>query len=334
MYNPDVTPRLSHDAWEAFLARHPDAHLLQSAAWGELKSRFGWTAVRLSVGDAGAQVLFRRPFPGLTLAYIPRGPVGDWLPKLLPELLAACRSERAFALKIEPDAAEGDSIEVRLRQAGLLPSRQPIQPRRSLLVDLTGDEDQLLGRMHSKTRYNIHLAERRGVQVRPWDDLGAFHRLMQRTGERDTFGVHSAAYYRLAYQVFHPPGECELFLAESGGQPLAALMVFARGRAAWYLYGASSDQGRNLMSTYLLQWEAMRWARRRGCVTYDMWGIPDEPEDVLESQFTHRKDGLWGVYRFKRGFGGRLVRTIGAWDLPLMPVLYRAYRLAESRFRG
>jgi peptidoglycan pentaglycine glycine transferase (the first glycine) len=334
MYNPDVTPRLSHDAWEAFLARHPYAHLLQSAAWGDLKSRFGWTAVRLSVGDAGAQVLFRRPFPGLTLAYIPRGPVGDWLPRLLPELIAVCRLERAFALKLEPDAAEGDSMGESLRQAGFLPSRHPIQPRRSLLVDLIGDEDQLLGRMHSKTRYNIRLAERRGVHVHPWDDLEAFHRLMQRTGERDTFGVHSAAYYRLAYQVFHPPGECELFLAESGGQPLAALMVFARGRAAWYLYGASSDQGRNLMSTYLLQWEAMRWARRRGCATYDMWGIPDEPEDVLESQFTQRQDGLWGVYRFKRGFGGRLVRTIGAWDLPLRPVLYRAYRLVERRLRG
>lgn len=334
MYNADVTPRLSHDAWEAFLARHPHAHLLQSTAWGELKSRFGWTPIRLSVDNAGAQVLFRRFLPGLTLAYVPRGPMGDWLPGLLPDLIAACRAERAFALTLEPDVAEGDSLEERLLQAGFRPSRRAIQPRRSLLVDLVDEEDQLLGRMNSKTRYNIHLAERKGVRVRPWDDLGGFHRLMQHTGQRDAFGVHSAAYYHLAYQLFHPRGECELLLAEHEGLPLAALMVFARGRTAWYLYGASSDEARNLMPTYLLQWEAMRWARRRGCVTYDLWGVPDEPETVLESRFAHRQDGLWGVYRFKRGFGGRLVRTIGAWDLPLKPFLFRAYSLAASRLRG
>jgi lipid II:glycine glycyltransferase (peptidoglycan interpeptide bridge formation enzyme) len=202
------------------------------------------------------------------------------------------------------------------------------------MVDLAATDEDLLSRMHPKTRYNIRLAERKGVVVRPWDDLQGFHRLLQSTSERDAFGVHSEAYYRLAYELFHPRGECELLVAEGGGRLLAALMVFARGRSAWYFYGASSAEGRNLMPTYALQWEAMRWARGRGCTTYDLWGVPDEPEATLESEFTRRHDGLWGVYRFKRGFGGQLMRTTGAWDLALRPTLYRLYGLAASRLRG
>jgi len=98
-----------------------------------------------------------------------------------------------------------------------------------------------------------------------------------------------------------------------GGEALAALMVFQRGRRAWYFYGASSDEYRELMPTYLLQWEAMRWARTNGCETYDLWGVPEASEDQLEAEFPHRSDGLWGVYRFKRGFGGDLHRSHGPW---------------------
>ncbi len=96
-----------------------------------------------------------------------------------------------------------------------------------------------------------------------------------------------------------------LLLAEYEGRPLAALMVFALGRRAYYLYGASTDEERNRMPTYLLQWRAMQWARARGCLEYDLWGVPDEDEQTLEAQFETRRDGLWGVYRFKRGSAGR-----------------------------
>ncbi|HSB89467.1 MAG TPA: peptidoglycan bridge formation glycyltransferase FemA/FemB family protein [Anaerolineales bacterium] len=329
-----MTPRLSPDAWEAFLARHPDAHLLQSAAWGELKAHFGWEPVRLASSNAGAQLLLRRLAPGLTLAYVPRGPVGPWLSALLPDLVAECRARGAFALKVEPEAPEGDPLETSLPAHGFLRAKHAIQPRRTIMVDLAGSEDELLDRMHPKTRYNIRLSERKGVQVRPWDDLRTFHHLLQSTGERDAFGVHSEAYYRRAYELFHARGECELLVAEHDGRPLAALMVFARGSTAWYFYGASSSEGRNLMPTYALQWEAMRWARGRGCSRYDLWGVPDEPESVLESEFTRRQDGLWGVYRFKRGFGGQLARTAGAWDLVLRPGLYRLYGFAARSLRG
>jgi lipid II:glycine glycyltransferase (peptidoglycan interpeptide bridge formation enzyme) len=140
------------------------------------------------------------------------------------------------------------------------------------------------------------------------------------------FGIHSPDYYRQAYDIFHPHDLCELFIAEFEHQPLAAIMVFTYGERAWYFYGASSDLHRNLMPTYLLQWEAMLWAKSRGCSEYDLWGIPDAPLESLEADFKTRSDGLWGVYRFKRGFGGELRRSVGAWDRVYRPLLYYFYR--------
>jgi lipid II:glycine glycyltransferase (peptidoglycan interpeptide bridge formation enzyme) len=115
-------------------------------------------------------------------------------------------------------------------------------------------------------------------------------------------------------------------MAEYEGMPLAAVMIFAHGKRAWYFYGASDNHYRELMPSYLIQWEAMRWARSIGCEDYDLWGVPDFDAETLESNFTSRKGGLWGVYRFKRGFGGELRRTIGSWDRVYNPILYKFYR--------
>jgi lipid II:glycine glycyltransferase (peptidoglycan interpeptide bridge formation enzyme) len=198
---------------------------------------------------------------------------------------------------------------------------------RTIVVDLSGSEEEILARMKQKTRYNIRLATRKGVTVRPWNDLDGFHRMMQVTGARDGFGVHSPDYYRRAWEIFHPAGMAELLLAEYQGQPLAALMVFGRGKRAWYLYGASTNEERNRMPTYLLQWEAMRWAKTRGCETYDLWGVPDAPPERLEAEFTTQRGGLWGVYRFKRGFGGQVHRAQPAHDRIFHPLMGWAYRL-------
>lgn len=179
--------------------------------------------------------------------------------------------------------------------------------------------------MKQKTRYNIRLAEKKGVIVRTWDDMESFHKMMLVTGDRDHFGIHSLEYYRCAYELFHPMDMCELLVAEYEGKPLAALMVFARGQRAWYFYGASTDEERNRMPAYLLQWEAMKWAKARGCEEYDLWGVPDEEEPTLEANFEKQQDGLWGVYRFKRGFGGELKRVAQAMDRVYNPMLYWAY---------
>jgi peptidoglycan pentaglycine glycine transferase (the first glycine) len=328
-------PELDASQWDTFLSRYPQAHLLQSGDWGELKSGFGWEPVRLANGEAGAQLLFRRLPLGLSMAYLPKGPAGPNVilahdHPLWAEIDAACRRRRAVFLKLEPDAWD-DPLNPLPPPPGFRLSPQTIQPPRTLVVDLQGGEEQVLMRMKQKTRYNIRLAEKKGVAVRPSANLETYHRLMQVTGERDRFGVHSQAYYQRAYDLFHPHGACELLVAEAEGHPLAALMVFARGWRAWYFYGASSDVHREWMPTYLLQWEAMRWAMRRGCREYDLWGVPDADEAALEASFTQRTDGLWGVYRFKRGFGGALRRAPGPWERVYQPGLYWLYRLWARR---
>jgi lipid II:glycine glycyltransferase (peptidoglycan interpeptide bridge formation enzyme) len=325
-------PELSSSAWEEFLASFPDAHILQTANWGELKASFGWSVAyvrALNSQACGAQVLFRRLPLGFTLAYIPRGPVGQDWDSLWPEVDALCRRRRAIFLKVEPDCWD---FEPQVRSPhgpppGFQLSQQSIQPPRTLVVSLVGNESELLERMKQKTRYNIRLALKKGVVVSPFNDIGLFSKLMQVTGERDRFGVHSPSYYEKVYDLFYPRGECQMLLAEYKSEPLAALMVFARGKRAWYFYGASSDVHRDRMPSYLLQWGAMRWARLQGCSEYDLWGVPDVEEEVLEANFTKRPDGLWGVYRFKRGFGGELRRAAGPWDRVYLPGMYRLYSM-------
>jgi lipid II:glycine glycyltransferase (peptidoglycan interpeptide bridge formation enzyme) len=154
------------------------------------------------------------------------------------------------------------------------------------------------------------------------------------TGERDAFAVHSPAYYRRAYDSLVPGDRARLIIASYEGQALAALLVCACGDKAWYMYGASSNAHRERMPAYALQWAAMQWARSRGCTTYDLWGIPDLDEESLEAQFTTRSDGLWGVYRHKRGYGGEVVRYTCAFDRVYNRPAYLAYQLALRLRRG
>ncbi len=329
--------------WEAFTDSRPDAHILQAARWGALKSHFGWSVERVALrrgGEiiAGAQVLYRRlPFGLGSIAYIPKGPIADWSDReavslLLVALDEAAKARGAVLLKVEPDAEDTPRWRARLREMGFVPSPQTVQPPRTILVDISPDEDAILAAMKQKTRYNIRLAFRKGVEVRRGTeaDLDDFNRLMQITGRRDGFGVHAPEYYRKAYELFAPVGRIALLMAYYRGRPLAGLMAFAHGKRAWYLYGASSNEERSRMPTYALQWEAIRWARERGCVLYDLWGVPDEDEEVLEAEFTKRRGGLWGVYRFKRGFGGRLVRHLPAWDRVYKRPIYSLYRLLTT----
>jgi peptidoglycan pentaglycine glycine transferase (the first glycine) len=318
--------------WNAFLERFADVHLLQTSAWGAFKAEFGWNSSWLITGNAvGAQVLFLKLPLGYKVAYIPKGPIGykgadrSQLAAFWSELDILCQEERAVFVKVEPDLWENEPGEIML-PAGYRPGEHAIQPLRTLIVDIGVDEETILARMKQKTRYNIRLAGRKGVSVHPWDDVAGFYRMMQATGERDNFGIHTQAYYQTVYELFHLRGECELLVAKYQGVALAALMVFAHGERAWYFYGASTGEHRNLMPTYLLQWEAIRWARTRGCRTYDMWGVPDADLETLEAQFTERSDGLWGVYRFKRGFGGEIRRASDPWERVYNPMLYTLYR--------
>jgi lipid II:glycine glycyltransferase (peptidoglycan interpeptide bridge formation enzyme) len=336
----DTIFSISPDEWDRFVATHSTGHILQTAPWGALKSQFGWSTGRVGLAragklEAGAQLLYRRLPAGLgQLAYVPKGPMVNWEDKAQTETLMAAldraaRAQGSIALTIEPDLPDKDANDVQLHTLGFSPSPlDSVQPRRTIIVDIAPDEDEILAAMKQKTRYNVRLATRKGVTVREATeaDLPAFHGLMAATGERDEFGVHAPAYYEAAYRLFASRGWSRLLLAEVEEEVVAAVMVFAIPPRSWYLYGASGDAHREKMPTYLLQWEAIRWAKSLGCTSYDLYGVPDEDEEALEAQFTQRGDGLWGVYRFKRGFGGKLTRSAGAWDRVYAPVRYRLYR--------
>lgn len=327
-------PILTSAAWDEFIRAHPNAHLLQTRAWGELKAGFGWEAVRLVQGSCGAQVLFRHLPLGFTTAYLPKGPVGPGWAEFWPALDQLCRQKRAVFLKVEPDLWEPISPEQTRALAGFRPEGIAVQPRRTLLVDLHGTEEDWLARMSKKTRACFRTAERGGVSAQLSDDVAAFYSLLEETGQRDAFGVHTAEYYQQVYRQFAARGQAALILAMWEGHPLAGLMVFAQGTRAYYLYAASRGEQRQLNPTYLIQLEAMRWAARQGCLEYDLYGVPDADEETLEAQFTERTDGLWGVYGYKRKFGGQLARSAGAWEKIYFAPGYAAYRWWAARRGG
>jgi len=336
----DQTSVLDAAIWDRWVSSDPRGHLLQTWAWGELKGAFGWTPVRVAIERdgslaAGAQVLYRRVGP-LSIGYIPKGPVlieeeGEAVELLWQTIQRCSRRMRAIMLKVEPEWRDEDASRHNWWASwGLRASADCVQPRRTIMVDIAPAESDILARMKPKWRYNIHLSERKGVEVREGsaDDLTVFYDLMRVTGERDHFGIHSPAYYRRAWELFAPSGRAVLFMAYHQGQPLAGLMAYAFNGQAWYMYGASSNEYRHLMSNHQLQWRAMRWAKGKGCTQYDLWGIPDaDPRDADD-------EPLGGVGRFKGGFGGQVVRYVGAYDYVYSQPLYWAMQKLWARRRA
>ncbi len=326
-------PEITKPEWAKFFANYPNSHILQTPEWGDVKSNFAWHPVHFLHKDCGAQLLIRYLPLGYKIAYIPMGPIGKlerW-DALLAEIDEFCRFQRVVFLKVEPDNWNMPHTADLLTQTGFILSSQNIQPAATILINLNDTEDNILANMKQKTRYNIRLAERKDVAVSESTDINRFYRLVQETSIRDGFGIHTKAYYQGTFDAFRPSGRCQLLLAEFAGDVLAGLMVFFQGKRAWYFYGASGSEHRDLMPNYLLQWEAIKWARSHGCQVYDLWGVPDEDIENLETNFTKRSDGLWGVYRFKRGWGGQLMRSAGAWDRIYSPLFYKMYAMWTRR---
>ncbi len=322
---------INKKTWDENFPTLENPHILQTFEWGELKSEFGWTPYRFEHNSSIFQILMKKlPF-GLKIAYIPKGIINtenDGLWKLIDEF---CISKKAIFLKYEHDSFIGEGDQNRVETKFIV--SKPIQPKSTIEIDLSGSESDWLVRMRQKTRYNIKLAIKKGIQIEQTDDVSTFHQLMLDTGIRDNFGVHSKKYYQLVFDLFSPSNKVALLIAKFEQSPLAGLMIFRSGDRSWYFYGASNNLERNRMPTYLLQFEAMKWAKSLGCKSYDLWGIPDDDEEVLERDFNNRSDGLWGVYRFKRGFGGVIKRASPAYDRVYNPVLYKMIDIFQ-KLRG
>lgn len=328
-----LVPVELREQWDSFIAEHPCGHLLQSWAWGDLKAQSGWHPLRLALWNkekqqimAAAQVLQRTvtavPLWAGHLAYIPKGPIIDWSQASLREMFFSqldryLRKQGALALQMElgqdVSAANSELILKCLAELPAYPTRA-IQPLRTIVLDLTPDEDTLLAQMKEKCRYNVRLAGRKGVTIRVADsreDVQAWYKLLQTTGERDRFGIHAFDYYLRVWELFGSLHQVQLWLAEHNGQLLAGIFVGLFARQAMYLYGASSNEQRQLMPNYLLQWEAIRWAKQQGATLYDFWGIPET--DV-------ENEAMAGVYRFKRSWGGQVVQFLGCYERVYHPL--------------
>jgi len=307
------------------------SNFLQSALWGYFKSRFGWQVLAFSVQEHPLLVLLRRLPGGVFLAYVPHplttlapeqrsllGELAGELPKYLPSGTLAVRYDIAWELPL------------RLKEWGIPNARKAvmdIQPPSTVILSLEDEEEQLLQGMKRKTRYNIKLAGRKGVEItlEPDEFLQEWYALYRETAERDRIEIHSYDYYHSLLKLSREQGsggpQLHLVSARHEGDLLAGIIVGIYGRRATYMYGASSNRKRNLMASYAVQWEAIRLAKSSGCGEYDLFGIPpaDDPDHPMH-----------GLYRFKTGFGGRLVHRPGTYDVPILPIKYALFRKVEK----
>jgi len=316
------------------------AGFLQMWEWGELKARTGWEPLRLAVERDGrfvgaAQVL-KRSVPGLgkSLFYSPGGPLlpagadRDVFTELVAELDALAATHGAMALKVDPAVlAADDGYRCMLRDTGFRPAEIAeegfggTQPRYVMQVDIRPSEEELLAGFKPKWRYNIGLAERKGVRVRT---AVSAEDVDTETAERDGFKVRALSYFRDIHELFIAPGHGALFLAHVGDELVAGAITLACGLRAWYVYGASANAHRNTMPNHLMQWEMMRWAKARGCEVYDMRGVARADDTA---------NPLQGLNRFKEGFGAQYVEYVGEWDRVYSPGWYRLFHAAEPAVR-
>ncbi|CAN5669275.1 peptidoglycan bridge formation glycyltransferase FemA/FemB family protein [soil metagenome] len=338
MSNHPITA--SQSAWNASLSAL-GGHLLQSWEWGDFKGRHGWKPSRIANADGSgmAQVLFRHRGP-VSVAYIPRGPAlergGSGSVELMDSVDAICKEHRSLYTLVEPNehVPWADRVESDKRwRAG----PDHIQPGRTVKIELA-DDDVMLKQMHQKTRYSVRLAMRKGVAVETFEGLDEpayqiFYRLLSETSNRNEFGIHHEDYYR---DFLHAFGTNALMLiARVDGEPAAGLIGAAFGEEAIYMYGGSSVENRAHGAAFLLQFEAMRWARDKGMKRYDLWGIPmRDPELQAEKDAqvpATRGDDWRGLHRFKTGFGGNIVEYPGALERVYWPL---ATKLAKRVNRG
>ena len=309
-------------------------NFLQSGFWGLLKSFFGWKPYSFCLNRRPLLVLVRRLPGGMKIAYVPHGPdinlSGDrslFLKELGKELALVLPEKPAFIRFDLPWWSEREDNKPFSSAPSLVKAVSDIQPPDTVIVSLKETEEEILKRMKPKTRYNVRLAAKKGVMINRGgkEMLSGWYELYKETAERDRITIHSKDYYNKVFNIAESgrvsAPEVALFTATYEGELIAGIIVLLYGNRATYLYGASSNSRRNLMPNYALQWEAMKYAKENGCEEYDLFGIPPENDP---------DHPMHGLYRFKTGFGGQIVRRPGCWDLVLNKPVYTLYRNAEK----
>ncbi len=332
----------NEEKYESYLQAHPKGHFMQSLKWARVKSN--WVNKVITVEDnegnikGSMSLLIRKvPFINRTIMYSPRGPVCDIhnvdiIKALIEKAKIAARKHKSYVLKLDPDIEKDDTqFEKIITELGFKikddsTDFEGIQPRFVFRLDVKGKtEDELLMSFQQKVRYNIRLAARRGVEIKlgTKEDLPEFHKIMLETGIRDEFVVRDISYFEQMLDCIGPDN-IRLYLAYYEGKLIAGTIPVVYGNKCWYLYGASSNEHRNLMPNYLLQWEMIKWALESGCDIYDFRGVSGDIDE---------NNPLYGLYRFKKGFGGKFTEFIGELDYVFNPFTYFMVEKGENIFR-
>ncbi len=326
-----------------FIKASPKGSFMQSPLWARVKDNWRNEVVISRDGSGrinGAMSILIRPVPVFkkTLMYAPRGPVCDIYDKEVlknlfdgaKELAKECN---AYVLKIDPDIKiDNEEFKKTVTEYGFKikkPSKnfEGIQPRFVFRLDVENKtEDDIFKAFHNKTRYNIRVALKNNVTVSLGgrEDLKRFHEIMVETGQRDDFVIRNLAYFEKMYDIMAPDGSLRLYLAHYEGKIISGTIAIKYGDKVWYLYGASSNEYRNVMPNYLLQWEMIKWAIEEKCRIYDFRGVSG---DISES------NPLYGLYRFKKGFSGEFTEFIGDIDYVFDPFVRFAVEKGEPIFR-
>ena len=351
--------------WNSLISKLPDPHFLQTYDWGQVKAKYGWEPIYLIWDEEGemkeeressllstlhspvaAALILKRQIirngfvARLSVLYSPKGPLLDWSneslrARVFDDLQSFAKKQGAVFLKVDPDVvlgmgvpggeddvleSNGQAVMSELKRRGWSYSSDQIQFKNTVLIDLNPSEEELLASMKQKTRYNVRLAGKKGVSLRigTLEDLPMLYKMYAETSVRDGFAIRDEGYYKTVWELFMHSSTptCEPLIAEVDGEPVAAIFVFYFAGRAYYVYGMSRGVHREKMPTYLLQWEAMKRAKANGCTVYDLWGAPEVFDE---------SDSMWGVYRFKEGLGGKVVRTLGAHDFAPNALWYKIY---------
>lgn len=320
-----LIPEQRKDDWNAFVARNAHSSFTQSYEWGAVKSGT-WQPFYCAVTGTHDEILaaalvLKRKFPVVPhcILYCPRGPLfsefsGELAAFFFNELKLFSGKIKAVLFRCDPEIPEADNAALLCFQGnGLKPVAENVQPRATIVLDIRPSADILLQSFHHKTRYNIKLAQKKGVVIREAEsknDVDIFYDLFRLTSERDQFLILQKSYFYHLWDTLHPKSLCAIFIAEYEGRPLAAIFQTLFGSKMTYVYGASSNEHRNLMPNHLIHWHAIQWAKERQIYYYDFWGIPSHP---------HEQHPLWGVYRFKKGFCDVETRWIGTYEIVFSP---------------
>ncbi len=337
-----IHPSPFEDKYEAFVSSHPKGHFMQSLKWAEVKSN--WSNEIVTVEDNNGNIkgslslLIRKvPLIGRTIMYSPRGPVCDihdseTFKELIEKAKAVASKHKSYVLKLDPDVEKEDEIfanivkDIGFKIKSANTNFEGIQPRFVFRLDISNKtEEDILMSFSQKVRYNIRLAMKKGVKTRTGskNDIPEFHKIMVETGIRDKFVVRSPSYFEKMLDCLGPDN-IRLYLAYYQEKMIAGSIAVVYGNKCWYLYGASSNEFRNVMPNYLLQWEMIKWAVECGCDIYDFRGVSG---DINEN------NPLYGLYRFKKGFGGKFTEFIGEIDYVFNPFIYFVAEKGEYFFR-